>query len=170
MNKSFLRRLGCLILMGSSIAMTPATAVAAELNQPAPDFTLKSLTGENLKLSEMAGNVVLINFWASWCGPCREEMPLLNALHSKYEALGFTVLGVNVEENIDGAKGFLNDFPVDFPILLDNTNAVSKQYKVIAMPTTVVVDRDGNMRFLHKGYKLGDEAKYRQMVKKLVRE
>jgi thiol-disulfide isomerase/thioredoxin len=170
MKRNLLRALGSLFLAGIVIAATPGLTAAAELNSPAPDFTLKSLAGKNLKLSELAGNVVLINFWASWCGPCREEMPLLNALHSKYEALGFTVLGVNVEEDVNGAKGFLNDFPVDFPVLLDNTNVVTKQYKVIAMPTTVVVDRDGNMRFLHQGYKSGDEAKYRQMVKKLVRE
>jgi peroxiredoxin len=97
-------------------------------------------------------------------------MPLLNALHNKYEPLGFTVLGVNVEEDVKGAKGFLQNFPVDFPVLLDNTNKVSKQFKVVAMPTTVVVDRDGNMRYLHQGYKSGDEAKYRQMVKMLIRE
>ena len=145
-------------------------AGAASVKGPAPNFTLKSLGGKNLKLSEMTGNVVLINFWASWCGPCREEMPLLNALHKKYQPLGFTVLGVNVEEELDGARRFLKNVPVDFPILLDNTNKVSKQYKVVAMPTTVVVDRDGNMRFLHEGYKPGDEKKYRQMIKKLVRE
>jgi thiol-disulfide isomerase/thioredoxin len=145
-------------------------AGAASVKGPAPNFTLKSLDGKNLKLSEMTGNVVLINFWASWCGPCREEMPLLNALHKKYAPLGFTVLGVNVEEDLDGAMGFLGHVPVDFPILLDNTNKVSKQYKVVAMPTTVVVDRDGNMRYLHEGYKPGDEKKYRQMIKKLVRE
>jgi thiol-disulfide isomerase/thioredoxin len=145
-------------------------AGAASVKGPAPNFTLKSLGGKNLKLSEMTGNVVLINFWASWCGPCREEMPLLNALHKKYAPLGFTVLGVNVEEDVDGARRFLKNVPVDFPILLDNTNKVSKQYKVVAMPTTVVVDRDGNMRYLHEGYKPGDEKKYRQMIKKLVRE
>ena len=145
-------------------------AGAASVKGPAPNFTLKSLSGKNLKLSELTGNVVLINFWASWCAPCREEMPLLNALHKKYAPLGFTVLGVNVEENLDGAMSFLKNVPVDFPILLDNTNKVSKQYKVVAMPTTVVVDRDGNMRYLHEGYKPGDEKKYRQMIKKLVRE
>jgi thiol-disulfide isomerase/thioredoxin len=145
-------------------------AGAATVKGPAPNFTLKSMGGNNLKLSEMTGNVVLINFWASWCGPCREEMPLLNALHKKYQPLGFTVLGVNVEENVDGARSFLKNVPVDFPILLDNTNEVSKRYKVVAMPTTVVVDRDGNMRFLHEGYKPGDEKKYRQMIKKLIRE
>jgi thiol-disulfide isomerase/thioredoxin len=150
--------------------MCISLAGAATVKGPAPNFTLKSMGGNNLKLSEMTGNVVLINFWASWCGPCREEMPLLNALHKKYQPLGFTVLGVNVEENVDGARSFLKNVPVDFPILLDNTNKVSKQYKVVAMPTTVVVDRDGNMRFLHEGYKPGDEKKYRQMIKKLIRE
>ncbi len=146
------------------------TAGAVAVQGPAPDFTLKSLSGKNLKLSEMAGNVVLINFWASWCGPCREEMPLLNALHNKYQPLGFTVIGINVEEQSEMARGFLEDFPVDFPILLDNKNRVSELYEVIAMPTTVVVDRDGKLRFLHKGYKSGDEKKYRDMVKKLIRE
>jgi peroxiredoxin len=166
----FSNRLSGLLLAVIIGMLSPLVVSAAEVGKPAPDFTLKSLSGENLKLSEMAGNVVLINFWASWCGPCREEMPLLNALHSKYEPLGFTVLGVNVEEDVNGAKGFLKNFPVDFPVLLDNTNKVSKQYEVIAMPTTVVVDRDGNVRYLHQGYKSGDEEKYRQMVKKLVRE
>jgi peroxiredoxin len=97
-------------------------------------------------------------------------MPLLNALHNKYQPLGFTVLGVNVEEDSNAAKGFLKNFPADFPVLLDNTNQVSRLYKVIAMPTTVVVDRDGNVRFLHQGYTPGDEEKYRQVIKKLVRE
>ncbi len=160
----------CLIVLGSLSIAGLGPANAASGAGPAPNFTLKSMTGKNMKLSEMTGNVVLINFWASWCGPCREEMPLLNALHRKYGPLGFTVLGVNVEEQVDNARGFLNDFPVDFPVLLDSQNQVSKLYKVIAMPTTVVVDRDGNMRFLHKGYKPGDEKKYRKMVKKLVRE
>ncbi|MCP4877587.1 MAG: TlpA family protein disulfide reductase [Gammaproteobacteria bacterium] len=158
-------------LLACLLSFTTANlAHAATVKGPAPNFTLKSLTGKNLKLSEMTGNVVLINFWASWCGPCREEMPLLNALHKKYEALGFTVIGINVEEDTRNARGFLKNFPVDFPILLDKNNKVSKQYEVVAMPTTVVVDRDGNMRYLHKGYKSGDEDKYRKMVKKLVRE
>jgi peroxiredoxin len=137
---------------------------------PAPNFTLKNLAGKNIKLSELSGNVVLVNFWASWCGPCRQEMPLLNAIHNKYEPLGFTVLGVNVEEQVDNARSYIDERPVDFPILLDSNNQISQLYNVLAMPTTVVIDRDGNIRFIHQGYQSGDEAKYHKMVKKLVRE
>ncbi len=170
MNRNLTRTLLSLVLACFISSMSVGIAGAAAAKGSAPNFTLKSVGGKNLKLSEMTGNVVLINFWASWCGPCREEMPLLNALHKKYEPLGFTVLGVNVEEDAKKARGFLKNFPVDFPVLLDNKNQVSKKYNVVAMPTTVVVDRDGNMRFLHQGYKPGDEEKYRKMVKKLVRE
>jgi len=160
-----------LILTINTLTLIPfSTVQAASVGDRAPDFTLKSMSGTNLKLSEQAGNVVLLNFWASWCGPCRKEMPLLNDLHNKYQALGFTVLGVNVEEDSSQAKSFIAAQPVDFPILLDSSNQVSKLYDVVAMPTTVVIDRNGNMRYLHKGYKSGDEKKYKKMVKKLLRE
>lgn len=158
----------CALALFTPLLFSPAQA--ATLDKPAPDFTLKSRSGKNLKLSEYAGNVVLLNFWASWCGPCRKEMPLLNDLHNKYEALGFVVLGVNVEEQSSQAKSFIADNPVDFPILFDSTNTVSKLYDVIAMPTTVMIDRNGAVRYLHKGYKSGDGKKYKKIVKKLIRE
>lgn len=157
-------------LLALSCLLLSMPAWTASVSGPAPNFTLKSLDGKNLKLSELAGNVVMINFWASWCAPCIQEMPLLNNIHKKYEPLGFTVLGVNVEENSDNARAFLADRAVDFPVLLDSKNLVTQLYDVIVMPTTVLVDRDGNMRFLHQGYKSGDEAQYRKMVKKLLRE
>ena len=136
----------------------------------APDFTLKSASGENLKLSEFRGEVVLINFWASWCGPCRQEMPLLDELHKRYNPMGFTVLGVNVEEDPTKAKRLLKDMGVSFPVLFDSHSEVSKRYDVIAMPSTVLVDRNGNMRYLHKGYKPGLEDVYLEQVRELVRE
>jgi len=148
-----------------------ATTVSAGIAQaPAPDFTLKSDSGENLKLSELRGEVVLINFWASWCGPCRQEMPILSQLHDKYKAMGFTVLGVNVEENSSDARKLLKDLPVSFPVLFDNDSTVSKQYDVLAMPSTVLVDRNGNIRYLHKGYKPGLENTYVEQVRSLIRE
>lgn len=150
--------------------MASAPGNAETLQGKAPDFTLKSSSGKNIKLSEYRGQVILLNFWASWCGPCRQEMPILNQIQNRYSKLGFTVLGVNVEEDSRQAKTMLREIPVDFPILFDTTNKVSKLYNVSAMPSTVLIDRDGNLRYLHKGYKPGDETKYKQWIKKLVRE
>lgn len=147
-----------------------APALALDVGGPAPDFTLKSRSGENIKLSEQRGDVVMINFWASWCAPCRQEMPLLEELHDRYADLGFTLLGVNVEEDSSAALDLLKEIPVTFPILFDSRNDVSKLYNVVAMPTTVILDRDGTVRYVHKGYLPGYEDEYRQQVKALIRE
>ena len=136
----------------------------------ADDFTLKSNQGKNIRLEELRGEVVMLNFWASWCGPCRQEMPLINDIYQEYKDLGFTILAVNVDEDSADADRFLTAVPVDFPILYDNQSQVSELYGVDAMPTTVLIDRDGNKRFHHRGYKPGYEDEYEKQVKKLVRE
>lgn len=158
------------ILLSLALMGLPLLAGASATQGPAPDFTLKSNSGKNLKLSELRGQVVLINFWASWCGPCRQEMPALEELHKRYASLGFTVLGVNVEQDPSKAQTLLKDIPVSFPVLFDTQNSVSKQYNVKAMPTTVIVDRNGNMRYLHKGYQPGYEQQYAEQVRALIRE
>lgn len=145
-------------------------ALAGDGGQSAPDFTLSSDDGQVMSLSDLRGQVIMINFWASWCGPCRQEMPLLEQIHQRYESLGFTLLGVNVEENPDDAVAFLEERPVSFPILFDPKNDVSKLYDVIAMPSTVLIDRQGNVRHLHHGYKPGYENDYQDQVRALVRE
>lgn len=156
------------LLIATLAGQLPASAGTPE--GPAPDFALKSGNGKNLRLSEYRGDVVMINFWASWCGPCRQEMPLLDELFQEYEPLGFTILGVNVEENSAKAKDLLKKLPVSFPVLFDNTSKVSKLYDVVAMPSTVLIDRDGNMRYLHQGYKPGYIEQYQQQVRELIRE
>ena len=158
------------ILVLSLALLLPALVHAGGVSGPAPDFTLKSRSGENIKLSELRGEVVMINFWASWCAPCRQEMPLLEDLYQRYGDMGFTLLGVNVEEDSSQADSLLRDIPVSFPILYDTENTVSKLYKVVAMPSTIMVDRDGNMRYLHRGYLPGYEEDYRKQIKELIRE
>jgi len=148
------------LLLGTGLALA----------EPAPDFTLKSDSGENIRLAEQRGKVVMINFWASWCGPCRKEMPLLDELYQRYEPAGFTLFGVNVEQNPEAAQRFLEDVGVSFPILYDPESNVSQRYQVDAMPTTVMVDRDGQVRYVNRGYKDGDEDKYRKQVRELIRE
>ncbi len=147
-----------------------AAVFAVELSGPAPDFTLKSRDGKNVRLSELRGQVVMINFWASWCGPCRQEMPHLEAIHKEYVDYGFTLLGVNVDEKQELAEKLLAQIPVSFPILFDPSSSVSKQYNVDAMPTTILIDRDGNLRHLHRAYRPGFEDIYRNQVKALVLE
>jgi len=137
---------------------------------PAPAFTLASRTGQDVSLSQYKGNVVMINFWASWCGPCRQEMPLLESIYKKYNKMGFTMIGVNVEPDSNAANEWLKATPVSFPILYDRDSKVSKLYDVAGMPSTVIIDRSGKLRVLHRGYKPGDENEYLDSIRTLIRE
>jgi thiol-disulfide isomerase/thioredoxin len=137
---------------------------------PAPAFTLGSRAGADVSLAQYRGQVVMINFWASWCGPCREEMPLLESIYKKYNRMGFTLLGVNVEPDSNAANEWLKQTPVSFPILYDKDSKVSKLYDVAGMPSTVIIDRSGKLRMLHRGYKPGDENEYLDSIRTLVRE
>jgi peroxiredoxin len=154
-----------LVSMGSA-----AVVAAGPVSGVAPNFTLQTLDGRTTSLAEHKGEVVMINFWATWCAPCRQEMPHLEALYQRYGALGFTLLGVNVEEDPAGAEQWLAQTPVSFPILFDPKNEVSELYDVIAMPSTVLVDRKGNLRYLHHGYKPGYENEYQTQIRALIRE
>ena len=154
------------LILGSLLA----TTAGANAPQPAPDFALPAREGSDVRLSELKGQVVMINFWATWCGPCRQEMPLLQQLQSKYEPLGFTLLGVNVENDSAAAQAWLKGVPVSFPILFDRKNEVAERFGVQGMPSTVFVDREGKVRYVHRCYKPGDEAKYADMIRSLVKE
>jgi peroxiredoxin len=150
-------------------AASPADA-AVSPGTPAPAFTLAARDGGKVSLADLTGQVVMINFWATWCGPCRQEMPLLAQLHAKYEPLGFTMLGVNVEPDSAAAVAWLNGVPVTFPILFDTDSAVAGRFGVEGMPSSVLVDRNGQVRYIHRGYKPGDEAKYADMIRSLLKE
>lgn len=152
-------------LLLSAMGMAATTQAAA-----APDFTLKARDGNNLRLAEQRGDIMLINFWASWCGPCIQEMPQLDKLAQKYQPLGVQVWGVNVENDPSAANAYLNKVNVEFPILFDLDNSVSKAYRVEAMPTTVILDKNGTVRSVHRGYKPGFEKKYEDEIKGLLRE
>lgn len=158
------------LLIVIALMLSQNTLAANKAEGPAPDFTLKSSDGSNIRLSEQKGNIVLINFWASWCGPCRQEMPLLEEIQKKYSKLGFTILGVNVDKDQAKADKLLKDIPVTFPVLYDNEGKVSKLFDIDSMPTTVIVDQDGNIRFHHRGFKPGVENYYINQIKTLIKE
>ena len=150
----------------------PASGAGSSSSGPAPQFSLESRGGPKISLAQYKGQVVMLNFWASWCGPCRQEMPLLENIYKKYNKMGFTLIGVNVEPDSKEAEGFLKQLqnPVSFPVIYDKDSTVSKAYDVQGMPSTVIIDRKGNIRVLHRGYKPGDENEYLDSIRSLVRE
>jgi peroxiredoxin len=160
------------ILLGLAFSVFAATSLASSYltGQSAPDFALKSNSGENLRLSEYRGDVVMINFWATWCGPCRQEMPLLEELYLRYQRVGFSVLGINIDDDSGKAMKMATELGVSFPVLFDTRKEVSKLYEVDAMPVTVLVDREGTVRYVHHGYKPGYEEKYLDQIRSLLRE
>jgi thiol-disulfide isomerase/thioredoxin len=153
------------------VAVFASAALAASSSGPAPAFQLSGRGGKSIDLSQFKGQVVMINFWATWCGPCRQEMPLLEDIYKKYKPMGFTMLGVNVEPDSKSAEAWLSkQKPVSFPIAFDTDSKVSKLYKVAGMPSTVFVDRKGNVRVMHKGYKPGDENFYLSQIRSMLKE
>ena len=153
-----------------SVFAASSLAGSGLTGQVAPDFALKSSTGENLRLSEYRGDVVMVNFWATWCGPCRQEMPLLDELYSRYQRVGFSLLAVNIDDDSRKAMNMISELGVSFPVLFDARKEVSKLYEVDAMPVTVIIDREGNVRHVHHGYKPGYEDKYLDEIRSLLRE
>jgi peroxiredoxin len=117
--------------------VTPAT--------PAPDFTVPGLTAGPFSLAGFRGRVVLLNFWATWCPPCREEMPSMERLYQRYRERGFTILALSVDRNVAAIPGFVDGFRLTFPIGLDSDGAVAKAYRMRALPTTIVIDRAGHI-------------------------
>ena len=137
----------------------------------APDFTLPSLTGgESISLQDYRGEVVYLTFWASWCVPCRQEMPYLAQLWQRHKDSGLQVIGINVEEDATTARQFAEELQLPFPLVQDQDRAVSKLYRVPGFPTHFIVDRRGRIRFSGLGFNLADVAAVSQEVQTLLQE
>ncbi|HET7795492.1 MAG TPA: TlpA disulfide reductase family protein [Rhizobacter sp.] len=166
----FLRRaaralIATLLATGATLA-----AAATAVGTVAPDFTLRSLSGPNLRLQELRGQVVLVNFWATWCGPCRKEMPHLNRIADKYKSSGLVLLGVNIDDDVRNAADVAAKLGVRFPVLLDTDKKVSRLYDLNSMPSTLVIDRSGKVRYVHRGYQDGYEDLYDKQIRDLLKE
>lgn len=111
----------------------------------APDFELPTITGETLKLSDLRGQAVLVNLWATWCPPCRAEMPAIEKIHNEYKDQGLVVLGVNMtyQDSPSDIPPFISEYGLTFPILLDKTNSVGSAYQLRSLPSSFFIDREG---------------------------
>lgn len=139
-------------LIGALALCAAAGAQAVEVGQTAPSFELASLAGESVSLDAHAGKVRLVNFWASWCEPCRHELPALNALREEYKEQGFEIIGISVDSEPDNAKAFIEQRPVNYPVVLDEDFKTAKQYAAQAMPMSYIVDRDGKVQAVFAGF------------------
>jgi peroxiredoxin len=121
---------------------------------PAPDFTLETVEGETIHLADLRGNVVILNFWATWCAPCRLEMPDLQERADRFPD-GLSVLGIDFAETAEEVAAFRDEVGIDFPLLLDPQADVQRLYRVLGYPTTFFVDEQGTIRFQHVGLMSG---------------
>jgi len=147
-----------------------ATASGAEKNSmsKAPDFTLKDMQGRALSLSSLKGKVVLINFWATWCPPCKAEMPSMNKIYQDLRAQGFEVVAVSTDNSLSTVKDFLAGNRLDFPVLFDEDKTVTRQYHVFSMPTTFLIDRNGMIVEKFYGEEDWSDPGVRKKIEKLL--
>lgn len=134
----------------------------------APDFTVTGLDGETWELSKLRGNWVVLNFWASWCPSCWQEMPSLNRLWKTFRRRNFVMLGVNVQETRNAAREFARGHDLTFPIVLDPDGRLATSYRVTGIPETVIIDPNGRTLGKSIGYRLWDKPAARKFFDKVL--
>ncbi|MEO8018418.1 MAG: TlpA disulfide reductase family protein [Pseudomonadota bacterium] len=160
--------LGCVLFVGG------LSARAAEsyelLGQPAPDLVARGLKGENVRLSEHRGEVVVVSFWSGSCNTCRAQLTALDRIAKTYGSAGLTVIGVNLDDNIARAEKFARAQGVQFQLLVATAKSTGRDFRVDRLPMIVFVDREGVLRVAHREYKARDEASYVRELRTLLDE
>ena len=165
-----------LLLLLAFVIMPGTRDLSAGDPQPeeghlAPDFALKTLEGKTIRLSELRGKkVVLINFWATWCPPCRLEMPTMQKIYSDYKGKGFEVLAINIEPDArEEIQDFIKELRLTFPVLLDSDMKVTRRYRLIGLPVSTLIDRQGIIRSKEIGYHDWTDKESRKRVESLLK-
>ncbi len=154
----------CLAGIGAGLAAASLSGAQA------PDFVLKNLAGENLRLSEYRGEVVMLSFWASWCSECRAQLAELNGIHSAYGQMGFQSLTVSMDKNRRDTSATMGALSLGYPVLYDADLEVSRLYDVDSLPLAMLIDREGIVREVIHGYGQGSEPQYLERVQTLLAE
>ena len=153
-----------LVIAGSVSAATQLTG------SEAPDFVLKSMSGATVRLSEYRGDVVMLSFWATWCGDCRAQLEELGAMYTRYQEAGVELLAVSLDQNRRQADELALGLGVSYPVLHDENGEVGRLYDVNKMPVMVLIDRGGIVRDVFEGFRRGNEQQYLERVQALLRE
>ena len=158
-------------LIAAALLLTGSSVFALKAGDKAPDFRLPLLTQQGqVSLSMYKGKVVYVDFWASWCGPCRKSLPLLNELRKELGSKGFEVVAINLDEDIRDGRAFLKEFPVNYPTLYDGAGKTPELYGVKGMPTSYLVDKQGRIQVIHQGFKPADIVNIRAQVSTLLQQ
>lgn len=169
MSVSSIRR-GLFAVVVASSAWIASAATQSLIGQEAPDFALRAIEGGNVRLSEHRGNVVVLSFWGSRCGPCRGQLSALDRSFKTYGSAGLDVFGINVDDDQVRALEMADSQSVTFPLLLDPEKNVSRRYDIDNLPTTVLIDRNGAIRHVHRDYSAKGEALYLTQLRALLNE
>ena len=157
------------LLLGVLIFLPLVASAKLKEGQKFPSFDLDKLTASGkLSSSELKGKVVVVDFWASWCEPCKKELPALNGLYKKYKGKGLVVVGLNVDDTKDTAKDFIKEHKVEFPLAYDAGKKLAEQCGLSTMPSSYVLDRKGNVKKVHLGFREDDLKKFEAEIKSLL--
>jgi len=140
-----------------ALAWCPLAALAVGVGEPAPAFSLPTARGDAVALDKLRGQVVYVDFWASWCGPCKRSFPWMNELAQRYGASGFTIIAVNVDKKREDAERFLAQMPAQFTVVYDAPGATPAAFAVKGMPSSYLIDRNGRVVMVEQGFR--DEQK-----------
>ncbi len=157
-----------LFALASVTALSAATAHAIEEGARAPEIGLRDTEGNPVRLADLRGKVVLVDFWASWCAPCRQEMPVLERLHDRYGDRGLVIVGVSIDRDADNMRDFLRRTPVSFRVVHDGQHRVADRYAPPRMPSSYFIDRRGVIRYVHEGFRRSDARAMEQRIQDLL--
>ena len=152
----------------TALLLAPQAALALRGGQAAPEIGLTDQSGHRIDLASLRGKVVLVDFWASWCGPCREELPVLERLYQTHQAAGLVVIGVSVDQQVSNMTRFLERQPLTFPVVHDAEHAVAGRYEPTTMPSSYLIDRAGIVRHVHRGFRAADAAVLEAEIRALL--
>jgi cytochrome c biogenesis protein CcmG/thiol:disulfide interchange protein DsbE len=154
------------LLLSLLLLCTPFLSQAGESAKP---FDLKTDTG-HVKLSDLAGRVVYVDFWASWCTPCRKSFPWMNTMQQRYDAQGFSIIAINLDQKPEQAKRFLDEMSAKFTVAYDPEGKTAELYNVQGMPSSYLIDRKGQIRQSHIGFRQKDKAPLEQAIREILHE
>lgn len=166
------KKTGLVLVFSLCLSLVPVLSLAARINGKAPDFTLRDINGKAFSLTDFRGKVVFIDFWASWCAPCKKELPEVSKFSRKY-GNDVVFIAINVDKRRANAEDFLLQIPGLSPgvkVLLDNDSTVVSSYNVAAMPTSFILDKEGVVRYVHFGFRESDPESWTEEIDKLLKQ